>query len=84
MSVSKVSKVGCIFPVVIWPEDRMEQYRDDDHLEDAPHFTESIQRLDSNLIISFFGTCDFMKTFFRSQFVEQKSSTWWTHLEINI
>ena len=43
MSVSKVSKVGCIFPVVIWPEDRMEQYRDDDHLEDAPHFTKIIK-----------------------------------------
>ena len=33
-----VSKVGCIFPMVIWSEFRMRQYRDDDHPEDAPHF----------------------------------------------
>ena len=28
----------CVFPVVIWSEFRMVQYRDDDHWEDAPHF----------------------------------------------
>ena len=30
-------KVGCIFPVVISSEFRMEQYRDDDYREDALH-----------------------------------------------
>jgi len=30
--------VGYIFPVAISPEFRMEQYRDDDHREGAPHF----------------------------------------------
>ena len=34
----KVNKVGCAFPMVIWSEFRMGQYRDDDHREDAPHF----------------------------------------------
>ena len=33
------SKVGCIFPMIILSEFRMGQYRDDDHREDAPHFT---------------------------------------------
>ena len=33
------SKVGCIFPMIILSEFRMGQYRDDDHLEYAPHFT---------------------------------------------
>ena len=32
------SKVRCIFPVVILSAFCMEQYRDDDHREDAPHF----------------------------------------------
>ena len=32
------NKVECVFPVVIWSEFRMVQYRDDDHWEDAPHF----------------------------------------------
>ena len=31
-------KVGCIFAIVISSESSMEQYRDDDHREDAPHF----------------------------------------------
>ena len=31
-------KVGCVFPMVIWSEFRMGQYRDDDHREDTPHF----------------------------------------------
>ena len=37
------TKVGCIFPMAISSEFRMKQNRDDDHPEDAPHFT--------------FGTC---------------------------
>ena len=32
-------KVGCVFPMVIWSEFRMEQYKDDHHREDAPLFT---------------------------------------------
>ena len=32
-------KVGCVFPMVISSEFRIEQNRDDDHREDAPHFT---------------------------------------------
>ena len=35
----QVSKVGCIFPLVISSEFRMRQNRDGDHREDAPHFT---------------------------------------------
>ena len=31
-------KVGCVFPMVISSEFRMEQHRDDDHQEDVPHF----------------------------------------------
>ena len=31
-------KVGCVFPMVIWPEFRMGQYRDYDHQDHAPHF----------------------------------------------
>ena len=28
-------KVGCIFPMVMWSEIRLGQYRDDDHRENA-------------------------------------------------
>ena len=31
------TKVGCVFPMVIWSEFRMVQYRDGDHREDAFH-----------------------------------------------
>ena len=34
----KKHKVGCIFPMVIWSEFRMRQFRDDDPQEDALHF----------------------------------------------
>ena len=34
--------MGYVFPIVIWPEFRMRQYRDDDHREDAPHFINGI------------------------------------------
>ena len=33
-----MSKVGCAFQVVIWPEFRMGKYLDNDHQEDAHHF----------------------------------------------
>ena len=33
------SKVGCVFPMVISYEFRLEQYRDDEHREDTHHFT---------------------------------------------
>ena len=32
-------KVGCVFSMVIWSEFRIWQYRDDDHHDDASHFT---------------------------------------------
>ena len=32
-------KVGCVFPMVIGSEFRMRQYRDDDHRDDALHFS---------------------------------------------
>ena len=35
-----VSQVGFVFPMVILSEFCMEQYRDDDHREDALHFTQ--------------------------------------------
>ena len=38
-----LSKVGCIFPIVIWSEFRMGQYRDDYHREDALFFNLQIQ-----------------------------------------
>ena len=31
-------KEGCVFPMVIWSEFRVRQYRDDGHREDEPHF----------------------------------------------
>ena len=31
-------KVGCVFPMVIWSEFRIGQYRDGDHREDTPQF----------------------------------------------
>ena len=34
-----IGKVGCVFPMVILSEFRMGQYRDEDHPEDALHFT---------------------------------------------
>ena len=37
--VIKLATVGCVFPMVIWSEFRMGQYRHDDHREDAPYFT---------------------------------------------
>ena len=35
-----VSKVMCVFLMVIWSEFRIEQYRDSDYLEHVPHFNE--------------------------------------------
>ena len=32
------NKEGCVFPMVIGSESRMEKFRDDDHREDASHF----------------------------------------------
>ena len=32
------NKAGCVCPGVIWSKFRMEQCRDHDHREDAPHF----------------------------------------------
>ena len=36
------SKVGCVYPKVIWSEFRMERNKDDNHLEDAIHFIYSV------------------------------------------
>ena len=36
--VSKLYKVRRVFPMVIWSEFCLKQYRDDDHLNDARHF----------------------------------------------
>ena len=30
--------MGCVVPIVIWPEFHLGQYRDGDHGEDASHF----------------------------------------------
>ena len=38
VSIFIISKVGCVFPMVISPEFHMGQHRDDNHREDAPHF----------------------------------------------
>ena len=32
-------KVGCVFTMIIWSEFHTGEYRDDDHREDAPHFS---------------------------------------------
>ena len=37
--MSKKSKVGCIFRMVIWLESRMGQQRGNNHREEAPLFT---------------------------------------------
>ena len=34
-----IYKEGCVYPMVIWSEFRLGKYRDDDHREDAPHFS---------------------------------------------
>ena len=36
------SKLECVVPMVILSEYRMVQYRNDDHREDAPHFTSKV------------------------------------------
>ena len=33
------TKVGCVFSMTIWSEFQVKQYIDDDHREDAPHFS---------------------------------------------
>ena len=38
MPIKPVTKVGCVFPIVISSEIRMWQYGNDDHQEDAAHF----------------------------------------------
>ena len=38
MCVETLDKMECILPMVISSEFRIEQYRDDDHREDAPQF----------------------------------------------
>ena len=38
------NKVGCVFPMVIWSEFRLGKYSDNDHREDAPHFTNLVFR----------------------------------------
>ena len=35
---NRLFKVGCVFPMVFWPEFCMRHLRDVDHREDAPHF----------------------------------------------
>ena len=44
-SLIQVTKVGRILPMVISPEFRMGQYRDDDHREDAPHFISTLNEI---------------------------------------
>ena len=38
-AIFTVSKVECVVPMVIWSEFRIWKYRDENHREDAPHFT---------------------------------------------
>ena len=45
VSYSMIYKVECVFPMIIWPEFRMGQYRDDDHREQATHFNYDMIRL---------------------------------------
>ena len=33
------NKVGCVFPMVIWPDIRIKRYRDSDYGEDTPNFS---------------------------------------------
>ena len=59
---NNLTKVGCIFSIVISSEYRMGKYRDDDHREDAPHFTtepygnlsDFSRKLDNSVIKSFY------------------------------
>ena len=45
-------KVGCVSPMVIWSEFRLEQYRYNDHWKGASHFTKSKHFTNSATIIS--------------------------------
>ena len=36
---AKSNKVGCVFPMAISSDFRMEKHRDDEHEEKAPYFT---------------------------------------------
>ena len=45
----RMTKMGCVFPMVIWSEFRMGQYRDDDHREDASHFIKSLSALTAHV-----------------------------------
>ena len=44
--------VGYVFPMVIWSEFYMRQYRLDDHREDAPHFKMICQKYKQKLLKS--------------------------------
>ena len=50
--VQSTPKRECVFPMVIWPDFRMGQYRVNDHPYHAPHFTSSKYHLWENIPIS--------------------------------
>ena len=50
------SKVECVLPMVIWSEFRIRQYRDDDHWEDVPHFSEKLLRDETALTEKVLGS----------------------------
>ena len=54
----EVIKVGSVFPMVISSEFRMRQYIDDDHREDAPHFTVMVTVM---LVTNIWGWCLFLR-----------------------
>ena len=47
---SRLSKLGCVFPMVISSDFRMGEHRDDDHEEDAPYFTTLDTRQNTRLV----------------------------------
>ena len=59
------NKVGCVLPMVIWPELRLGQDRDDDHWEDAPHFTGEIEIMPWSMrVINCSACCEFFPALF--------------------
>ena len=51
LTKARLSKQGCVFPMVIWPAFRMEKYRVNDHPYHAPQFRLCRTTLMSNKLL---------------------------------
>ena len=57
-------KVGRVFPMVIWPEIRKWQNRDDDHREDALHCNRKVQQIRFVQYLFIYATSFVVEEFF--------------------